>query len=774
MITDDGQATRCAESEFIVIGGSTARVSLPGDSSSNEYAYIENRQGHPWLVPLIPTITAQINGKIITQASPLRDGDVVTVGEAAFSISTAPQLLTITTIDAQRSLPEVAASSAASAGRMRLFKLALYATFLLLVMVVLFVFFATPVSLVITPDPESTQFRGFPPPVRVKDRYLVLPGQYEVRASKNGYESLKVTVSVTRGDFQELSYALQKLPGRVSIYSQPADAVVTLDGRTIGLTPLVHSKIPAGRHEVIVSAPRYQAQQLDLNVEGLDREQIIRIDLAPDWAPVTVRSQPAGADIFIDGERLGVSPLTTELLSGKHVVSIELERHLPEKVEVEVEAGMALVLPAVALTPTPGRLRITSKPADATVTLDGTYQGSTPLDLTLTPDVDHAITLTKAGYVEKKRTVNMKAAAEETIMVDLQAEYGVIFIASDPVDATLYVDGEQRGSASQRLRLTTRPHTLEFRKPGYKTYRTTLTPRAGVSKELSVNLLPDSANVGSPAGSDRIRTAEGQELKLVTPGQFTMGASRREQGRRANENLRRIELTRHYYMGTKEVTNAEFRRFKPGHSSGAAYGRSLDLDNQPVVNVSWEDAVAYLNWLSKREGLPVVYQQRGDKWEAVSPLGPGYRLPTEAEWANAARFSGAEPRKYAWNGSYPPRESTENFGDQSAAGLLPYTLASYSDGFAVSAPVGSFAPNESGFYDLGGNVAEWMHDYYEIQPAQTNALAKDPVGLTSGRHHVIRGAGWKDSTISELRLSFRDYADGPRDDLGFRIARYAD
>ena len=322
------------------------------------------------------------------------------------------------------------------------------------------------------------------------------------------------------------------------------------------------------------------------------------------------------------------------------------------------------------------------------------------------------------------------------------------------------------------------PHktiNLEFSRSGYETKVIKVTPRPGVSKELTVELVPEgSAEPQVAVNPNLIRTGQGQQLKLIEPGEFTMGSSRREQGHRANENRRRVILTRPYYLGVREVTNSQFRRFRPDHRSGMAYGRSLDLDNHPVVNVGWHDAVAYLNWLSEQDGLPQAYRKNGDEWVLVQPATPGYRLPTEAEWAKAARFSGAKPNKYAWGEAYPPGSRAENFADRSASTILPYTLSSYDDGHPVSAPVGSYSANEMGLYDIGGNVAEWVHDYYAVYPTETVTAVNDPSGPASGRHHVVRGAGWKDSTLSELRLSYRDYSAEPRTDLGFRIARNAD
>jgi formylglycine-generating enzyme required for sulfatase activity len=159
---------------------------------------------------------------------------------------------------------------------------------------------------------------------------------------------------------------------------------------------------------------------------------------------------------------------------------------------------------------------------------------------------------------------------------------------------------------------------------------------------------------------------------------------------------------------------------------------------------------------------------------AARPPGKGYRLPTEAEWEYAARMAGRETAaKYAWAGTYPPSGAAGNYGDRSAAAMLNNTLSTYDDRHAVTAPVGSFPANPAGIHDIGGNVAEWCHYFYDAYLGQV-ALSKNPLGPEEGRHHVVRGAGWRDSTISELRLSFRDYSDKPRADLGFRIARYAE
>ncbi len=783
--TADGRTFECQEWDRIGIGGHGADVSIPDDPSNNRYAYIENRDGRAWIVPATPAIELRLNETAIDEAAPLRGGDELGVGNVKFSLDYSGQMLELVekesgpTSGAETGNEQTAQSHATRrhgirSGRVRLFKAVLLGIFLVLVMVLLFVFVATPISVSVTPEPERMEIRGFPPPLPLQDRYLALPGDYRVLAEKRGFESMDASISVARGGYTEFPFEMTKLPGRVSIYSRPDGADVSVGEKFLGPTPLIEKKLAAGPHRLVLSKERYQDSAMEIDVEGLDREQVFRIELAPDWAPVTFRSEPEGASVILGDEIAGVTPLTVDILSGHHQVGMELEKYQPESIELTVEAGIAMAAPVVRLTPVPANLRLLTKPP-ATVTVDGVYHGGTPLDLKLSPWEKHEIALASAGYETVKRTVAMEPGESDALSLELVPLYGVVFITSNPADATVAVDGRDMGPASQRLRLTARQHTLEFSKPGYESKRIELTPRPGVSKELSVELNPVGKTPSPVAAKpDLNRTGQGQELKLVTPGEFTMGSSRREQGHRANENLRRVVLTKPYYLSAREVTNGEFRRFRPEHSSGAAYGRSLDRDDQPVVNISWEDAVAYLNWLSAQDGLPPAYRKDGERWVLIQPPASGYRLPTEAEWARAARFIGSKPKKYAWGETYPPAARSENYADRSASSLLSYTLSSYDDANPVAAPVGSYSANEAGLYDLGGNVAEWVHDFYAVYPMETSAAAVDPRGPESGRHHVVRGAGWKDSTLSELRLSYRDYAAEPRNDLGFRIARYAD
>jgi formylglycine-generating enzyme required for sulfatase activity len=226
-------------------------------------------------------------------------------------------------------------------------------------------------------------------------------------------------------------------------------------------------------------------------------------------------------------------------------------------------------------------------------------------------------------------------------------------------------------------------------------------------------------------------------------------------------------------MGVREVTNGEFRVFLSGHHSGGFKGRDLNRKDLPVVQVTWEQAALFCNWLSAKDSLPPAYTRKGGQMVAVEPMTPGYRLPTEAEWEYCARYQGKGALlKYPWGDRYPPKNSVVNIGDLSAKDILPSFLENYDDGYETAAPPMQYQANPLGIYDMGGNVAEWCHDYYSIYPYKPGKVAVDPMGPREGAHRVVRGASWKDSSISSLRLSYRGYSQASRQDLGFRICRY--
>jgi formylglycine-generating enzyme required for sulfatase activity len=567
-------------------------------------------------------------------------------------------------------------------------------------------------------------------------RYLMRPGSYAMTATANGYYDLETELVVTEQDSQNLELVMQPLPGLLTITSVPEGARVLIDGEELGETPLVDTPVDAGAHTLALQLERYQPLEQQLDVTGRQVQQMLELNLTPAWAEITVASAPSGASILIDGEQVGVTPATIEVLQGEHQLIIQTAGFASAMADLVVVAQQAQDLGSIVLEPASGLVNLTSAPTGANVTVNGEFQGQTPLTLELSPKRSHRLSLSRPGY-----------------------------------------HGRPVGNGSRTLSLPAYQHTIEVSLAGYASVRKRVTPRPGLQQLIEFSLQTEQEALAARI-KPQITTALGQTLLLFNPAdsprsEFTMGASRREPGRRANEVLHPVALERSFYLQTTEVTNAQFRQFQADHDSGQIEGNSLNREHQPVVQVSWQQATQFCNWLSRKEGLSPFYRETNGIVTGYNPSATGYRLPTEAEWAWAARVENDTLKKFTWGDNFPPTSAVENYADNTSAYVTGRILNGYTDGHVVSAPVATFPATGKGLYDLGGNVAEWIHDVYII-PSANGKTEVDPLGSQSGDNYVIRGASWSLSKLTELRLSFRDYGQAGRDDVGFRIARYAE
>lgn len=177
-------------------------------------------------------------------------------------------------------------------------------------------------------------------------------------------------------------------------------------------------------------------------------------------------------------------------------------------------------------------------------------------------------------------------------------------------------------------------------------------------------------------------------------------------------------------------------------ATGQPRARALyeETDNHPVVKVSWSDARDFCAWLTQAE-----------RAAGILPEGYSYRLPTDLEWSAAVGLSkeagktpeardGGIKKTFPWGGSWPPARGAGNFADTAAAHEKSEVIGGYTDGFARTAPVGSFRSNRAGIFDLAGNVWEWCEDTYS----------------SGGTYRVARGGSWVDAKASDLSSSYRN------------------
>ena len=245
------------------------------------------------------------------------------------------------------------------------------------------------------------------------------------------------------------------------------------------------------------------------------------------------------------------------------------------------------------------------------------------------------------------------------------------------------------------------------------------------------------------------------EMVVIPAGTFRMGSPASEEGRSEDEGPQHRVTVKSFALGETEVTFDEWDACVRG---GGCDGYRPD-DNgwgrgtRPVFKVSWEDARAYVRWLSRETG-------------------ESYRLPSEAEWEYAAR-GGTTTSRY-WGDSSSSQCGYANGADASLKRVYPrlaVAAAACDDGAVLTTPVRSYSANAFGLFDVLGNVVEWTEDCWHGSYLGAPADGSPWRGGDCGRR-VLRGGSWVSLLRSAARIT---YTSGLRyDRVGFRVARTLD
>ena len=623
---------------------------------------------------------------------------------------------------------------------------------------------------------------GLFPSFKIGGRYLLRSGEYKISIQNEGYVSMSnETLIIDDNESQDRMFDLSRLPGKIVFTTNPGvDFDLYVDDSEVSkATP--ETSISAGNRKIELRFDRYFPIEKEIFVNGKGEIQEYSFDLDPSWADVSISTEPVDVSIFNGNERLGNTPSTIQLIQGKNTLSLRKSGYKDYEIQLDIVAQDSVSLESLILSRLDVPLEIISEPEGASININDEYRGLTPMEIMLEPLVEHKILISKPGYkdinnqlrLDTIESLSSKGKNSEVLDYFLEEILGqVSFVGTD--GAKVYRSDDLIGVIPFDIEMISEEQILKVKKDGLVTQEIKMTPNPNYPQKIEVKLLNEEQTVLA-AIPKTLKTSQSQEMKLILPGSFVMGTPRRSQGRLSNENERLVEITKPFYIGTKEVTNNEFRAFKPKHTSGAEMFRELSNGMHPTVMVTWSDAAAYCNWLSEKESLVPAYENIDGQYKLKQPITNGYRLPTEAEWEWVSRYNGgAGEQRYPWGDSMPPIEESGNYADESTESLLTNVLKDYWDGYPVTAPSGRFYPNKIGIYDLGGNVAEWVSDYYAVPTRQLRLVEKDPSGPADGTARVIKGSSWRDSSLTKLRFAYRDYGTQGRLDVGFRIARYTD
>lgn len=524
-------------------------------------------------------------------------------------------------------------------------------------------------------------------------------------------EAGMVTVDQPR---KELQFALRPAFGSVTVTSTPSGALVFLDEKQVGQTPLTLDRIASGSHSLRLQAPQYAVERRNVSVAD-GQTANVAVTLAARFAEITVQA-PQGAVVTVDGDRKGSGTLSWRQGEGLCDIVVSMAGHRDARRQLEVVAGRAQT---VQLTPQPiyGSASVDSDPMDAEIWIDGKQYGVTPNVVERLLVGSHTLVLKKSGCADLQQQFSVEEGKEASLLVKLTTGRSVQFTSEKP-GMQIIVDGKELGTTPLTAVVGFGHHSVSAMRGG---------------DIIDVRDL-DITSAGAPltmAFSDfnQTFTVNGVQFTMVAVegGTFTMGATS-EQGSDAldfEKPAHQVTLS-DYYIGQTEVTQSLWKAVMGSNPS------NYKGDNLPVEQVSWDECQVFIQKLNQLTGKQ-------------------FRLPTEAEWEYAAR-GGRKSRGYKYAGG-------------NDIGLVAWYKGNSGN---ETHPVATKQANELGIYDMSGNVWEWCSDWYGDYQSSSQS---DPQGPSSGFFRVSRGGSYY-CNAGICRVSYRCNCApvGRYCDLGLRLS----
>lgn len=598
---------------------------------------------------------------------------------------------------------------------------------------------------------------------------LVLPGDYQLEVSAPDHKSytFPLKISKQRDQVHQVEVALE--PGLVgfNLVSDPGAQVSLLNeaGEQFDLGILAANgelesaaRIRAGIYTVIIKKSGYQTQILQ-GVEILSvLDQPLQVSLEALPSSVLVRASPAGARVLLNNVEVGGTPVNLKNLAsgGKYRVAVEMEGYRPVSYLLETRPGESQVIDFGDLIKQVGELKLSlafertsasevvEVERDLVVEVDGSAFKYGAAELEAIPAGLHVIRVLHPQYEMQRQQIEVKDAGVTHLafkMIPLPGQVEMVIPAG--YQPEIRIDGERvdlgRGT---------------FEVPSKQAVDFEIQIQDHLTMVRPFNLAPDErvrwelepVAIPGPTSEDKwVVPYMGIEFVWVDRGDYEMGSSLRESGRLPNEGpLTRVEFKQGFWAGAYEVTQAQYAQVMqaaPSHFKGAQH---------PVEMIRWEQAREFCRVLNAAESAAKRL-----------PQGYEYRLPTEYEWEFFARAGSDAPFAFGttttpadgnFQGSYPKNQEYS---------------ASQDVGYG-SAPVGSYAPNAFGMYDLHGNVQEWTADYYNARLPGGRVV--DPSARQDGDTIVVRGGSWESNVVrvrSAARADLRP--DAKSNTTGFRV-----
>ena len=533
----------------------------------------------------------------------------------------------------------------------------------------------------------------------------------------------------------------------LAVTSEPPGAIVSVDGRQRGITPIERLELDVGRHRLTVTHSHFAKQEESFALARGDHEQRHYV-MRAGTGELELLSNPRGAWAEVDGQRLpDRTPTRFKTDSGPHLIRMgQSERHVVEEQHI-LKAGETLSVTLNLNIDPHGSVTFVTQPRGAKVEFVGE-------DIDYKPKLrvrigEYAVRVSSPGYVAQEFRYKVRYG-DNLHNVKLERAYGQLVVRA-PDHAEVQVRYSDRGKTYRKsyagaMQVPVGQVDVTARSLGYRTaHRKFQLGAKGATIRLAMEQM--AVEVGSEV-IDKLRSGKpGPTMVVVPAGSFIMGDN---DGSYSEKPARKVTLTQPFAVSRYEVSIADYLAYSA--ATGASLHPKLDVSDPRLAMalVTYDEAERYADWLSDQTGAR-------------------YRLPSEAEWEYVARaggegtyFFGEDPEQLCTYANVADQATKKSFRD--------WDVLKCDDALTRIGPSGTLAANPFGLYDIYGNVTEWVADCgmpsYAKAPSD-GSPAQEGSGCQS---HGFRGGAW-DSLAIEATSAYRNSASNASDDRGFRLVR---